>query len=383
MNPFKREGVFDDTLYAQCWEDPAMDREAFRIRNTDVVFSITSGGCNVLAFLADSPRKIISLDLNPFQNYLLDFKMNAFRRLEYNETLELLGVVESSRRRSLYVKIRSGLSSNSRSYWDGQAGKIEHGVIDSGRFEEYMKMIRVLLRMTIGDSAIESMFDARDSAGRESVFDSKWNNLRWQFLTNVILSRSTMSFLFTKAFFAQLDTGFSFGNHFAERARTALIFLNPRESSFLTYILLGGYACDESLPEYLKRENYDRIRANLDRLEIVTGSCADYFARLPRGCITRFNFTNIFEWMPADQFEATLRETIRVAGDNAVMTYRNLLVHREHPRSLDGFIKSDTTLAGRLHESDRSFMYNNYVVEHIHKREQRWDTKPLKQTAGA
>ena len=65
-----RKKVFEDILYAQCWEDPQIDREAFNIGPDDVVFSITSGGCNVLAFLLDNPRKIIALDLNPYQNSL-------------------------------------------------------------------------------------------------------------------------------------------------------------------------------------------------------------------------------------------------------------------------------------------------------------------------
>ena len=67
----KNKKVFQDVLYAQCWEDPQIDREAFNITSDDIVFSITSGGCNVLTFLIDNPKKIIALDLNPYQNYLL------------------------------------------------------------------------------------------------------------------------------------------------------------------------------------------------------------------------------------------------------------------------------------------------------------------------
>ncbi len=358
-----------------------MDREALGIAGDDTVFSITSGGCNVLAFLADSPRKVIALDLNPYQNYLLDLKINCFRCLEHDEILELLGVSPSERRHTLYMKIRNGLAPASKSYWNRQRGKIEKGIIHSGRFEKYMQMIRVLLKLTIGKRAIRDMFEAKDSSERESIFESKWNNLRWRFLTKVILSRAVMSLLFTKAFFAQLGANLSFGDHFAGRARKALISLNPRESSFLTYILLGNYPFEEGLPQYLRKHNYDRIRKNLDRVELVTGSCGEYFASLPPDSISKFNFTNIFEWMTKDEFESLLRETVRVAKKNAVMTYRNLLVHREHPRSLDNSIKSDETLAIVLHESDKSFIYNNYVIESIEKEKQTWDIRLSKQTA--
>lgn len=358
-----------------------MDREALGIVGDDTVFSITSGGCNVLAFLADSPRKIIALDLNPYQNYLLDLKINCFRYLEYDKILELLGVSPSAQRQALYMQIRDGLKAESRYYWDRQRRKIEDGIIHSGRFEKYMRMIRVLLKLTIGKRAIGDMFEAKDSSERESIFKSKWNNLRWRFLTKAILSRSVMSVLFTKAFFAQLGANFSFGDHFAGRAQRAIISLNPRESSFLTYILLGNYPFEEGLPQYLRKHNYDRIRKNLDRVELVTGSCGEYFASLPPDSISKFNFTNIFEWITKDEFESLLRETVRVAKQNAVMTYRNLLVHREHPRSLDRFIKSGRILATALHESDRSFIYDSYVVESIEKEKQTWNIRLSKQTA--
>ncbi len=65
----KKSKVFENVLYSQCWEDPQIDREAFKIQKNDVVFSITSGGCNLLTFLIDDPKSVIALDLNPYQNY--------------------------------------------------------------------------------------------------------------------------------------------------------------------------------------------------------------------------------------------------------------------------------------------------------------------------
>ena len=99
------EEIFRDIVYAQCWEDPEIDREAFRIQPDDTVFSITSGGCNTLAFLLDNPRAVYALDVNPSQNYLLDLKMGAFAALPYGEMLELLGVRPSRRRRDLYARV--------------------------------------------------------------------------------------------------------------------------------------------------------------------------------------------------------------------------------------------------------------------------------------
>jgi S-adenosylmethionine-diacylglycerol 3-amino-3-carboxypropyl transferase len=102
-------------------------------------------------------------------------------------------------------------------------------------------------------------------------------------------------------------------------------------------------------------------------VEIVTDSCEHFFANLEDSSISKFNFSNIFEWMSPAAFESLLRETVRVARDGGVLTYRNLLVFRERPPSLSGNIRSRSALAKALLGTDLSFIYDNYVVEQVEK----------------
>jgi len=362
--------VFKDILYAQCWEDPRIDREAFHMTPDDVVFSITSGGCNALAFLLDDPQKVIALDLNPQQNFLLGLKIAAFKALSYEELLEFMGVKKSRNRFQLYERIRDLLSAESARYWDGQPKKIQRGIIHSGRYEAYMRLLkRIVIAPLISKKTLIQFFETEDPSERTFLFHEKWENLRWWFLTRVMLSRRLNTLFFDKAFFAYLDKRFSFGNHFAEKAKRAITQLPMKENHFLSYILLGKFYDEDNLPLYLKRENYDIIRSRTDRIEIVTDSCENYFSSLPDSSISKFNFTNIFEWMSDDAYEELLRETVRVAKDKAVLTYRNLLVFREHPSTLNSNIRSLEKMAKSLHEKDLSFIYNNYVVEEIQKRD--------------
>lgn len=363
-----KKRVFSDILYSQCWEDPMMDREAFNISPDDVVFSITSGGCNVLTFLLDNPRKIIALDLNPTQNYLLELKVAAFRTLTYDELLELVGVRDSRQRLDLYQRVRPVLQLEARAYWDSQSPKIEGGIIHCGRYEHYMGLLRRWITRLMGRDLIEAFFTMEDRAARADLFHQRWENVWWWLFKKVLLSRITMSLLFDKAFFAHLGKSFSFGKHFAKKVECALTELPTRENYFLSYILLGRYYDEEHLPPYLQRENYMAIRDRVDRIEIVCDSCEHFFASLSDEAISKFNFTNIFEWMSPEVYERLLEKTIRVAQDGAIMTYRNLLVFRERPSSLQAFIQPLRDRARLLHEADLSFIYNNYVVEEIHKR---------------
>ena len=370
-----KKKVFNDILYSNCWEDPQLDREAFNITSDDVVFSITSGGCNVLTFLLDNPREIISLDLNPFQNYLLELKIAAFKRLTYNELLELLGVKKSCNKILLYKRIRYELTDPAKMYWDNNQYKIERGIINCGRYEWYMRLLRTCLILIEGKKLINKFFEIENSEGRKILYEKEWNNLRWKIFTKLMLSRKTMSLLFDKAFFKYLNDSFSFGGHFANKTRRAFTELPLKENYFLSLILLGRYYDNNFLPYYLKRENYEVIKENLYKIKIVTDSCDHFFSTLPDSYISKFNFTNIFEWIPEDSFEKLLKETIRIAKDKAVITYRNLLVYREHPESLNKNIKSNTKLSNSLHKKDLSFIYNNYVVEEILKEKEAWAVK--------
>jgi S-adenosylmethionine-diacylglycerol 3-amino-3-carboxypropyl transferase len=259
---------------------------------------------------------------------------------------------------------------NSASYWDGHMKKIEKGIIHSGRYEGYMRLLKkAILTPLIRNGVIEKLFETEDTAARTELFSKKWKNFRWWLLTRILLSRRMNTLFFDKAFFTYLEKKHSLGNHFAQKAERAITELPMKKNYFLSYILLGKYYSNEYLPPYLRRENFETIRSRLDRIVIVTDSCEHFFSTLPDSTISKLNFTNIFEWMSAEAYENLLRETIRVAKNGAIMTYRNLLVFREHPASLEENIRSLRQLAKSLHKQDLSFIYNNYIVEEIHKGE--------------
>ena len=370
----RTEAIFRDILYAQCWEDPEIDREALRIGPDDTVFSITSGGCNTLTFLIDNPRTVYALDLNPRQNYLLDLKMGAFAALPYGEMLELLGVRPSRRRRELYARVRGALALASRRYWDERQVKVDQGLMHAGRYEGYMRLLRHCLERFKGKRLIREFFDAEDPAERVRLYRQQWDTAFWRLFTRVFLSRTMMTTLFTKEFFTFVEGSFSFGSHFAQLVERALTRMPLRENYFASYILLGRYYDEDHLPPYLMREHFDLIRSRLARVHMITGTCGGFFTAMPNDSIQQFNFTNIFEWLPEEDLEGILREAWRVGSPGAVMTYRNLLVRRERPPALRMMIEQDRTLAAALHARDRSFIYRNYVVERIIKPETRWST---------
>ncbi len=121
------------------------------------------------------------------------------------------------------------------------------------------------------------------------------------------------------------------------------------------------------MPPYLAAERYDALRATLDRIEVVTGELGDVLRALPDSSVDAFNYSNVFEWVPGDTFEAMLRATHRVATPGARLCYRNLLVLRRHPPNLDRLFTPHRALAARLLDADRSFVYRNFEVASVRK----------------
>ena len=229
-----------------------------------------------------------------------------------------------------------------------------------------MHLLKSIFRILIGRKVINDLFNSSGAEECKMLFDEKWNNFRWKLFCRLFLSRPFASILFDKAFYKYLEPSFSFEKYYRSAVKRAVTELPVKENYFLAYILLGNYY-KRNLPAYLKEENYDLIRSRVGRIKQVTSGCMEYFKSLPAGTISKFNFTNIFEWMSMEEFSLMLKETFRAAKDRAVITYRNHLVTRNRPESVADQIIPDIKLSVELHERDRSFIYKAYVVERINK----------------
>ena len=61
---------FDAFVYNQIWEDPRVDLEALEIDGNSRVLTISSGGCNALNYLVQTPESVTAVDLNRHHIFL-------------------------------------------------------------------------------------------------------------------------------------------------------------------------------------------------------------------------------------------------------------------------------------------------------------------------
>lgn len=361
--PILERPVFERLLFAQCWEDPRMDLEALRPGPGKTMVVVTSGGCTALTLALAGADKVIAVDLNAAQSWLLHLKIAGARILDHGEYLELLGVRPSLRRSDLYSRCRPILPARARAYWDREVERIETGVLDSGRYERYLAKFRVLLRGIHGEKRITRLFEARDLDAQRRFYEEEWDTAAWRLFFRVFFSRAVLGFAgLDRAFFTYVEGIPDFGAHFLGRARHVLTELPVRDNYFVAQICFGRYREDLSLPSYLQEGNFETLRQAARRIEVVTEDLGTLLARLPESSVDGFAYSNVFEWVPMDTFEDLLRRTHRASRDGARICYRNLLVRRKHLPSLDRLFAPDDALAARLLFEDRSFVYSHFEI---------------------
>lgn len=348
-------------MFTQSWEDPACDLVALRPAEGETLLAVTSGGDNVLGLLLSNPRRIIAVDLNPTQTYLLELKMAAFRRLSHDEMLRFLGVRAAGDRGDLYVRLRPELSPAAAFFWDARVVWFERGLLTQGGFERYHAMLRAMLRVVIGRRRLEKLFTL-EAAHQREFYETEWNTFAWRALVRIGCSKYMLGRKLDPSWFREADVA-SLGEHFTKLAEHVIVRLPARSNYFLAQIFLGRYRDEATVPEYLRRENFGIVRGRLDRLVPVTADIGAALGALPPQSVDCFALSNVFEYSPRGLFEESLAAMVRAARPGARFSLRNLLATRrlsDHPA-----LSVDPELGARLRDEDRGFIYSHFEAAQL------------------
>jgi len=354
---------FSQIRYAQCWEDADVLLDALDVRPGDTCLSIASAGDNSLSLLTRNPARVIAVDVSGPQIACLELRVAAYRMLEHSELLELVGSRPSARRTDLYLRCRSALSGDAREFWDGHPEAIAFGIGAAGKFERYLALFRRrILPLVHGRRRVERLLRGGTPEGRQAFYDQVWNTRRWRLMFRLFFSRPVLGRAGRDPEFFRYVQADVPGAILA-RTRYALTALDPGENPYVQWILMGRHGT--ALPHALRRENFDLIRARLDRLEWQCLPLETFLDSQPEGSVGRFNLSDIFEYISARQYEHLLDRLLRVGRSGGRLVYWNLLVDRRRPETLAERLRPLEPLASELHERDKAFFYGALVVEEI------------------
>jgi S-adenosylmethionine-diacylglycerol 3-amino-3-carboxypropyl transferase len=143
----------------------------------------------------------------------------------------------------------------------------------------------------------------------------------------------------------------------------ALTQLDPAINPYLRWIFTGEHE-HGVLPFALRPENFEAIRANLDRLEWRCCSLQEVLQSSP-DTFDAFNLRDIFEYMSVEGYEALLQLIVRAARPKARLAYWNLFVPRRRPESLARYLQPLEELSQELYAQDKAFFYSAFIVEEV------------------
>ena len=354
---------FDRIRYAQCWEDADVLLDAMEVRGGDVCLSIASAGDNTLAIAGKGAARVIAVDLNPAQIACLELRIAAYKALTYEEFLEFVGQTRSRRRHRLFERCSRHLGPESRLFWERRPALIARGFAQVGKFERFLRAFRrYLLPMVQGRRNVDRLFALGTESERREFYDQHWNNWRWRFFCRLFFARRSLGrFGRDPSFTRYADQ--TVWESLEKRIPHALVAMEPADNPYLQWILNGHYG--SALPWAWRRENFERIRANVDAVEWRCEPIEDVLNELPDGTLNGCNLSDIFEYMSDVAYRSLLYRLARASAAGARLVYWNVVVERSRPDIFACMLKPLRTLASSLHATDKAFFYRNLVIEEV------------------
>jgi S-adenosylmethionine-diacylglycerol 3-amino-3-carboxypropyl transferase len=350
-----------------------VDRLALRLTPADRVLVITSAGCNALDY-ALTGAKVVAVDANPRQNHLLELKRAGIRALDFDAFFTLFGDGGGPATREIYAAVRPELPPPSREFWDREIrlfdarGRSFYYRGTSGLvalafrfYADHVARFRGVLDRLLASTSISEQQEIyrRDLRAR----------LLHDGLCDVVGSAAVLALLGVPE--AQRRMVHAHQGGFAGFLRACLDHVMGvallRDNYFWRVYVTGRYA-RESCPEYLKRENFLRLKAGLvENIEVFTGTVTERLT-LDREGLTAFVLLDHMDWLAgrAQLLEEEWRRLFEAAAPAARVIFRS---GAADARFLPGWVterlRFETERASELHRLDRVGTYGSFHIAHV------------------
>lgn len=369
--------MFSGFVYPQIWEDPEIDISAMNIDAHTHVMSICSGGCNMLNYLTENPSSVTAVDLNPAHVALGRLKIAALKHLpDYESFFLFFGCADTPENIKNYdTYIAPHLDDFTRNYWE------KHCFPLGRRINLFKKNIYRygLLGKFIGMVHRISNFygqDPRDILKASSIEEQR-----------EIFER-TLAPLFKKKFVKMLckkpEPLYALGippAQFDDLSKSAhgdmALLLKARlerlacqfpvdDNYFAWQAFNRGYDRKnrKAVPRYLKEENYEMLKENADKAQVVHSTITDFLNAKDPKSLDCFVFLDAQDWMNDEQLNALWDAVLHASNDGARVVFRTAgeespLTKSLKQENLDPW-DYDSSLAGPRNEQDRSSIYGGF-----------------------
>jgi S-adenosylmethionine-diacylglycerol 3-amino-3-carboxypropyl transferase len=382
---------FDAFVYNQIWEDPRVDIEALQIDAGSRILTISSGGCNALNYLLESPAAVTAVDLNQNHICLLNLKLAALKHLpNYEKYFDFFGFGKGPNTGTDYQRyIAPNIDRDTRDFWQSNTlgGSLVFGdrisfFTGAGLYEHsrngyFLRFFHTMAKV-FGCRPAE-ILNANSIEEQEAIYNKQIDPFFDTFLIKTLgkLPVTMFGLGIPPQQYDELKKDLADGGSvidvYRERAKRLACDYPIQENYFAWQAFARKYDTKnrEAVPEYLKQKNYELLRSNADRLIPKVVSATDEIRDNPKATFNRFVFLDAQDWMNSDQLtelwsaiaekaEPGSRIIFRTAGANSP-TEANL------PADLSGRFDYHEDLSKRLFKQDRASIYGGFHLYELRK----------------
>jgi len=329
---------FDRLVYPQIWEDPEVDIKALQIDQNSRIFTISSGGCNVMNYLTKNPESITVVDLNEAHIALIKLKKAAIEHLDQEAFFDFFGRANLPKNLDTYrAKLEFQLDEKTVSYWNEKEhlltnpriGYFTDGFYRHGLLGRFIGMIHWTSKRLGYD--ISKMMQARTLEEQQKLFDENvapvFDTRLLKFLSNrsvVLYSLGIPPAQFDEMNQESKDQKIGMHTLLKERARRLACDFPLEENYFAWQAFNREYDVKrrKAVPLYLKREHFETLKANIGKVAIYHKSMTEQLKVMPNQSLTSYLFLDAQDWMNVDQITELWQEVSRTAMPGARVVFR-------------------------------------------------------------
>ena len=372
--------AFRGLVYPQIWEDPVVDMAALALKPSDDVIAIASGSCNVMSYLTAEPTSITAVDLSPAHVALGRLKIAAARHLPDQKSFENFfrhGNLKSNTR--LYDRyLRDRLDAATRAYWDGRDAlgrrritRFTRGFYQAGLLGRFIGTAHLVAKLYGVDP--RELLTAATIEEQRAFFENRiapiFDSRSFRLLTS--LKASLFGLGIPPAQYEAL-AGDEAGNMTrALKVRTERLAcgFDLSENYFAWQAFGRGYGpgANASLPPYLRRDCFDTVRKNAQKLTIQNESLTELLRQKPDSSLDAYVLLDAQDWMTGQQLSELWAQITRTARPGARVIYRTAAAPSPLPGKVPAAILDRWTYraeeSAHLTRRDRSAIYGGF---HLH-----------------
>lgn len=372
---------FDAFVYNQIWEDPRVDLKALELDENSRVLTISSGGCNAMNYLLAGPRSVTAVDLNRHHIALLKLKIAALRVLpDHEDFFAFFGRGSGERNIENFDEhIAPALDKETREYWEGKyrikrGRRIDlftgRGIYDHSRNGYFLRFFHGLSRKLGCDP--ESVLKAKNLDEQKELYEK---HIAPFFDSKLIRAIGKMPVtLFGLGIPPQqyeelkkdVEGEGTVIDIYRERTERLAAGFPIEDNYFAWQALARRYDTEHgtALPEYLKEENYERLRSMADRISAKVGSVTDEIRNNSEGAFNRFVFLDAQDWMKPPMIEELWRLIAERSGPGARVIFRTAgrlsPIEGALPADLSQRFEYHEDLSRELFREDRASIYGGF-----------------------